>query len=106
MPYEKMDWPAHWVAVSDPGAKAGLESELQLELGAGHPLFGLPVTVMGRHDSQDDVLFSILDFSGRLAEVHLTWSCGPERVPWPYTRIFSDWYEWKRATEAENEPDD
>jgi hypothetical protein len=36
------------------------------------------------------VLFFINDGSGRVAEVHLTWSKKQERLPWPISRIYNN----------------
>jgi len=52
----------------------GLILELGRELTPGHPMYGLPVAAVARSTAQDDVLFELLDGSGRYAEVHLTWT--------------------------------
>ena len=51
-------------------------------------MFALPVKLIARDGGSDDALFEILDGSGRVAVVHLTWSNGQERLPWPGTRIY------------------
>jgi hypothetical protein len=71
-----------------PGAVATFEREMRAELGPGHPLFGVPVAAIGKHDGSDDVLFQVLDGSGRVAVVHLTWATHPEPPPWPRTTFF------------------
>jgi len=75
-------------------AIALFERQLQLEVGQGHPLFGIPCEAFGKHDACDDVLFRLLDGTGRVAVVHLTWAKSPERPPWPGTTIYASLYEW------------
>jgi hypothetical protein len=85
-----VEWLDSWwhVAAERPDLAAGYEREMQAELGAGHPLFGVPVAAVGKHDGADDVLFRVLDGSGRVAVVHLTWARHPEPPPWPATEFF------------------
>ena len=63
-------------------------NQLKTEVAPGHIMYGLPVRMIGRDGGSDDTLFEILDGSGRLALVHLTWANGPERLPWPGTSIY------------------
>ena len=51
-------------------------------------MFGVPVKMLARDGGSDETLFQILDGSGRVAVVHLTWAKGRERPPWPCTRIY------------------
>jgi hypothetical protein len=62
--------------------------QLKTEVSPGHVLYGLPVRMIGRDGASDDTLFEILDGSGRLALVHLTWAKGQERLPWPGTSLY------------------
>jgi hypothetical protein len=72
-----------------------MERELQRELSAGHPLFGLPVKTLARRQDCDDVLFALQDGTGRVAVVHLTWTHSPpERPPWPGTTLFQSLEIW------------
>jgi hypothetical protein len=64
--------------------------QLKTEVGPDHVLYGVPVRVIGRDGGSDDTLFEILDGSGRLALVHLTWAKSQERLPWPGTTIYPD----------------
>jgi hypothetical protein len=64
--------------------------QLKIEVGPGHIIYGLPVRLIGRDGGSDDTLFEILDGSGRLALVHLTWAKGRERLPWPVTSIYAN----------------
>jgi hypothetical protein len=84
-----VQWLDPWwhVAAERPDLAAAYESELRAELGAGHPLFGVPVAAVGKYDGSDDVLFRLLDGSGRVAMVHLTWARHPEPPPWPVTEF-------------------
>ncbi len=82
-----MEWlDPWWYAPATPDAAAAYERELAAELGVGHPLHGLPLSALGKHDGSDDVLFRLLDGSGQVAVVHLTWAKHPE--PWPGFELF------------------
>jgi hypothetical protein len=63
-------------------------NQLKTEVGPDHVMYGLPVRMIGRDGGSDDTLFEILDGSGRLALVHLTWAKTQERLPWPGTSIY------------------
>lgn len=67
--------------------------QLEREVPPGHCMYGLPVRLIAR-GSGDDSLFAILDGSGRVADVHLTWSKRRERLPWPVTSIFQSLEDW------------
>ncbi|WP_146002127.1 hypothetical protein [Cupriavidus pauculus] len=67
--------------------------QLALEVPPGHELFELPARLIGR-GLGDDALFEILDGSGRVAVVHLTWSKSRERLPWPITVFYTDMENW------------
>lgn len=69
-------------------------NQLKTEVGPGHFMYGLPVRMVGRDGGSDDTLFEILDGSGRLALVHLTWAQGRERLPWPGTSIYRNFEEF------------
>jgi hypothetical protein len=85
-----VNWLDPWWHAADerPDLAAAYERELAAELGAGHPLFGVPLAAVGKHDGSDDVLFQVLDGSGRVAVVHLTWARHPEPPPWPGFEFF------------------
>jgi hypothetical protein len=92
-----MEWIFPWVPVEalGPHFAATFEQVLKREVAPGHPLYGIPAQAIGKRDISDDVLFRLLDGSGRVAEVHLTWtSSPPERPPWPSTGIFASLEEW------------
>ena len=93
-----MDWPEPWGAIDNAAVASAFESELQKELSAGHPLFGLPLRAVGRRWDCDDVLFAVDDGSERVAAVHLTWARGPEEPPWPGSALYDDFADW--ANEA------
>jgi len=86
-----VEWLEPWwqVEAERPDLAAAYEREMRAELGSGHPLFGVPVAAIGKHDGSDDVLFRTLDGSGQVAVVHLTWSRHPEPPPWPATTFFA-----------------
>ena len=74
---------------------AGLEAELEKEVGPAHPLFGRQAISVGRRDDRDDVLFFLPDNPYPLAVVHLTWAAIRENSPeWPHTTFYSSLDEW------------
>lgn len=77
------------------------EAELARELKPGHPLFGIPVSAIGRRFDQDEFLFALLDGTGRVAEVHLTLAGERERPPWPSTVLFDGFDAWADAVRGE-----
>lgn len=85
--------PDHWWEHRD--AAEIFIAQLKRELPPNHCLYGLKVKFLARIDNQDDVLFLINDGSGRVAEVHLTWSKRQERLPWPISKIYHDFQTWK-----------
>lgn len=90
-----MQWLEPWQAAEQINEKVaqGLLHQLQTELPPGHALFGIPVKLLARGNG-DDVLFELLDGSGRVASVHLTWSKSRERLPWPGTEIHPSLQDW------------
>lgn len=67
--------------------------QLALEISPGHEMFELPIRLIGR-GLGDDALFEILDGSGRVAVVHLTWSKPRERLPRPITVFYTGMENW------------
>ena len=65
-----------------------LQRQLVRELVPGHPLYGYPCTLLGRHTGNDDVLVALND--NRLVVVHLTWG-GAGDAKYPHTTWFADW---------------
>lgn len=62
--------------------------QLRREVPPGHVMYGVPARMIARHDASDDTLFELLDGSGRVAVVHLTWAKRRERLPWPGTDVY------------------
>ena len=92
----EIDWLEPWQHVSE-AERQMLEAELCCELTQGHLIFGHPVTIIGRHTDQDDVLCS-LNNSNAVAVVHLTWRMAPETDPsWPAVQVFDDIESWIAA---------
>lgn len=58
-----------------------LNAELMRELSEGHPLFAAEVEVVNECGGCDDVAVRVGEDDFGI--VHLTWSGGPERAPWP-----------------------
>jgi hypothetical protein len=91
-----MMWLEPWTPIERSEERAALQVELQVELCATHPLFGLSTRALARRHDQDDVLFELDD--GRVAEVHLTWRGGPEIDPrWPRTTIYASVANWAES---------
>jgi hypothetical protein len=70
-----------------------IAQQLAVEVPSGHVMYGLPVKLIARGNG-NDALFEILDGRGRIADVHLTWSKGKERLPWPIATIYPSLAEW------------
>ena len=96
-----MEWPYPFSPIEHSEDKPAFEAELRRELKPGHPLFGLSLAAIGRRYDQDDVLFELLDGSGRVAEVHLTWAGDKEKPPWPGTAVFDNFAAWAEAVSGE-----
>jgi hypothetical protein len=94
-----VEWPFPFAPIEHPEDRLAFEAELRRELKSGHPLYGVPVTAIGY--DQDDVLFELLDGSGRVAEVHLTWAGEKEKPPWPGTALFDSFAEWVESVKEE-----
>ncbi|QEH35600.1 hypothetical protein OJF2_41530 [Aquisphaera giovannonii] len=95
-----MTLPETWQPIAE-GAAANLTAELARELSPGHPLSAIPVAAVALGPDPDDVLFRLLDGSGRLAVVHLTWRQGIESLPWPFTTLYDDEAAWLSHAHAE-----
>lgn len=91
-----MKWLEPWWPTEGQGREfhETFERQLENELSPGHELYRVPVKLLGRHGGSDDALFELLDGSGRVAVVHLTWAKGPEAPPWPGTAIYESLDAW------------
>lgn len=97
-----------WIECSD----SSLVDELRREIGEGHVLEGIELSIVARRQDRDDFLYAFNDESGRVAVVHLTWRKTRETNPkWPRTRILESmevWSEYMLAAHsafAEADPD-
>jgi phage FluMu gp28-like protein len=90
-----MQWLDPWCSTEafDERFRETFRKQLELEVPPGHCMYGLPVRLIARGNG-DDALFEILDGSGRVADVHLTWSKCQERLPWPGAAIYQSLEEW------------
>jgi hypothetical protein len=87
-----VDWLDPWQPT-----QPGLESELEREIGPGHPLFGRRAIAVGRRSDNDDVLFWVPGSPTPYAVVHLTWTGKRERSPqWPATTAYASLDEWRQ----------
>ena len=92
-----IDWLYPWIPVEIEADRRIFERELISEAGAGHPLFGLTATAIGRVDGLDDILFDLRD--GRVAEVHLTWRGRTEiDSRFPRTAVFASVVQWSEES--------
>ena len=84
------EWLSPWwsTASQDDEFHATFKRELESELCSDHLLYGIDTRLIARGNG-DDALFELLDGSGRLAVVHLTWARHPEPLPWPGTEIYN-----------------
>jgi hypothetical protein len=88
-------WPGSWKPLPLPeqwiGRVDSLEAELRSEVSAGHPLFGVPCSLVGWNSaSLHEFLFSTAAPGLPLAFVHLTWRA--ETDPrWPRTTGYAGW---------------
>ena len=94
-----MQWPATWAALDENDECTAVAKKVLLrEVGPGHLLYGVPVQAIGRNFAADDVLYRLLDGSGRVADVHLTWTRGgPEQPPYPHTLLYDTVEAWLAA---------
>lgn len=86
-----MEWLEPWWSPEEHGEKfyETFKNQLAREVPPGHCMFQLPLRLLARGNG-DDSLSEILDGSGRVTEVHLTFSKSQERLPWPITTIYSN----------------
>jgi hypothetical protein len=88
----EMVWLEPWQPLTDAARASLLEEQLGKEVVAVHVLHGIKVSAIGVADHSDDVLFRLLDGTGRYAVVHLTWHRGD--ADWPFTRMFANEHDW------------
>jgi hypothetical protein len=94
-----VDWLVPWHPIKDGPVDDGMSQELYSELSAHHELYGIQARPVGRRQDCDDVLFELLDGSGRFAVVHLTYAQHPEPDPfWPATEVYADWAQFERES--------
>lgn len=93
-----MEWLEPWWPTAGQGEEfqRTFQRQLELELSPGHELYGVPVKLIGRHGGCDDALFELLDGSGRVAVVHLTWAKSRQRLPWPLSTIYDSLEAWAK----------
>ncbi len=63
-------WLEPWGGVVNDRARASLLAELMREVTAPHSLAGADCVMLAARGDRDDVLFGLLDGSGRVAVVH------------------------------------
>ena len=91
----RFEWLERWVPIDRADRAVALAGRLAVEAGPDHPLYGIPVETVGRGGDRDDVLYRLLDGTGRVAVVHLTWTASPpERYPYPWTTLYPSFEAW------------
>jgi hypothetical protein len=93
------DLPPDWEAL---GPEGGFERELQLELGAVHRLYGVPLQGAARRCSNDDALFRHTAEVDLYSVVHLTWTSKEELPGWPAVEFTGTFAEFCAAYKAED----
>ena len=97
-------WLVPWRPIEDGRPDDPTAKELYAEVCERHTLFGIQVRPVACRQDCDDVLFELLDGSGRFAVVHLTYAQHPETDPrWPGTSICRDWDEFLNTMKADAE---
>jgi hypothetical protein len=87
-----MNWLDPWKAVEGEEKKL-LEQELLAELCTHHVLYSVPLELIGRSLTSDEVLVRLRGVGHQYAVVHLTWK--PETsADWPRAEFFSDMNEF------------
>jgi|tagenome__1003787_1003787.scaffolds.fasta_scaffold15953492_1 hypothetical protein len=91
-PPKKM--PANWRPLASGHDGDDFLRELHREYVPGHILHGISLRAIATGDL-DNVLFELMDGSGRFAAVHL--SHAKESDPhWPDTKVYDDWAHFER----------
>lgn len=86
---------APWRPLQHDVEREGLPRQLAKELSPRHPLWGSGCEVIGRADTNDDILVACAD--GRFANVHLTWGQGPGDAEYPHTVFYGSTQELNDA---------
>lgn len=95
-------WLVPWRRIEGGRADDPVVQELYREVSAGHILYGLKARPIAQRQDCDDVLFQLLDGSGRFAVVHLTYAQHPEPDPrWPERVIYREWTGFLQAMKAD-----
>lgn len=81
-----------WESISSSQIIA-VSEELKRTIPKGHALDGIAVRALARRDC-DDYLFQLLDGTGRVAFVHLTWKKEIDSN-WPFTVIYEGLGQWQ-----------
>jgi hypothetical protein len=86
---EEINWIEPWWHLSENvEVQAGIQKELDAEIGPKHPLWQLKPVVIAKTDANDDVIVQLND--GRFACVHLVWHGKIDQCPdkFPSSIIF------------------
>ena len=92
--YEFLDpW---WATDGDSGPwEQRFLNQLQTQLGPDHVMYGLPVRIVGSYGASTALLFEILDGTGRLAVISVTWENVEHSLSLPDTTIYPSFEAFK-----------
>ena len=97
-------WLVPWRPIEGGCPDDATAKELYAEVCDRHVLSGIQARPVACRQDCDDVLFELLDGSGRFAVVHLTYAQHPETdLRWPETLMYRDWDEFLIAMKADAE---
>jgi hypothetical protein len=82
-----IDWLPPWRGL-DADERAGLQSQLEREIGFRHPLAGQRASIVGRRVDNDDVVAVLGD--GSYVNVHLAWA----RSAFGLSRAYPTWFRY------------
>jgi ankyrin repeat protein len=92
--YEFLDpW---WATDGDSGPwEQRFLNQLQTQVGPEHVMYGLPVRIVGSYGGSKALLFEILDGSGRLAVINVTWENVEHSFSLPDTTLYPNFEAFK-----------
>ena len=90
--FQQINWLDPWYPIPQ-DISSWVETELQREIIAGHPLYGLKVQAIARRSGYDDYLFFLPNNKLPLAVVHLTFQ-KETTVNFPHTSFYNSLDDW------------
>ncbi len=85
-----------WATAGDSGLwEQRFLSQLQTQVGPDHPMYGLPVRIVGSCGGSSALLFEILDGTGRFAVIGITWEMPAFSFSLPDTTFYPNFEAFK-----------